>query len=172
MVQTKLFRDDFIRSRQRQLLYEAITALESEIRLALQPIAHHQREHNLTQIELTLQQTLEKARPGPAPAVRLVTADSKNDAPVFLENEEICINIAHPDFQERLGLTQQGLPRLTDRLNAYLAGLLSIYDTRWRDVESETTWSVDQVLQAQVKYIFEMETALRKQHREAEKSAH
>lgn len=170
VVQPKLFRDDFVRSRRRQLLYEAITDLEAEIRAALQPIARGQQENNLTRIEYTVQQALERARPGKAPAVRLVSPGKGHSAPAYWEDGCVCINMDHPAFGERLGVTQQGLPRLTDRMNAYLAGMLSLYDPRWRQDAPDAGWSTEQILLAQVDYIFEVEAALRKQSREADKT--
>ncbi len=47
----------------------------------------------------------------------------------WLENGRLTINTKHPDFQARLRTTRQGNPRPSDRLNAYLAGLLAVYAT-------------------------------------------
>lgn len=170
LVQPKLFRDDFVRSRKRQMLYEAIAEMEPEIRAALQPIARGQRITSLARMETALQQALNRARAGKAPGVRLVSPGAGHTAPAYWEDGCVCINMDHPGFRERLGLSQQGLPRLTDRMNAYLAGMLSLYDPRWRSDAPEAGWSTEQILLAQVDYIFELEAELRRAGREAEKS--
>ena len=172
LIQPKLFRDDFIRSRERQLLYEAITALEPEIRRVMQPIAKDQHEHSLERMEDTLKQALQKINALPAPAVRFASSGTPDTPAAEWKNEQLSINTDHPFFRERSTLSKDGLPHLSDRLNAYLAGLLSVYDTRWRDPALSMDWTTDQYLNAQVNYIFQLETALRQQHREAEKMLH
>ncbi len=53
--------------------------------------------------------------------------DKKSETRVMVENGRLAINTLHPDFQARLRTTRQGNPRPSERLNAYLANILTVY---------------------------------------------
>jgi hypothetical protein len=78
----------------------------------------------------------------------------------YREGETIVINPEHPDFKERLAYTRQGQPRITDRLNAYLAGVISLSYP-----EQFTAPSVDTgaAFEAQLDFMLKLEATLRKQ---------
>ncbi len=130
MVQPILNRDDFVRTRRRQVLYDAITGLEPELRLALQQVNQDERQNTLEQLEDTLQAALGNALSAPHQAPRVAFVEQLPQGSgqrVGFKDGVLSINMAHADFQQRLSLSRQGLPHLTDRLNAYLAGLLATY---------------------------------------------
>ncbi|MCB0225365.1 MAG: ATP-binding protein [Anaerolineae bacterium] len=100
------------------------------------------------------------------PDIRLVTefpptVGVENRA--YLVDNTIYINIEHPDFQERLAYTRQRIPKITDRLTAYLAGLISIYYPA-QPVE------VTAGLEAQVDTIIKLESVLHQQQAELGKA--
>jgi hypothetical protein len=74
----------------------------------------------------------------------------------------IIINKAHPDFQDRVTTSRQGLPRFNDRLGAYLAQTVSIhykdqlYQRYGRQPERR-----DQMFEEQVAFSCRLESALR-----------
>ncbi|MFM8321546.1 MAG: ATP-binding protein, partial [Chloroflexota bacterium] len=130
MIQPILNRDDFVRTRQRGVLYEALCELEGEIRQALQPLDRDERQSTLEQLQQTLQSALAA---GSSPAARhsaprvAFIEQNPDGARAELVDGELRINLAHPDLRGRLSLNRQGIPHLNDRLGAYLAGVLAAY---------------------------------------------
>jgi hypothetical protein len=80
----------------------------------------------------------------------------------YLVESTIYINVAHPDFQERMIYTRLGQPRVTDRLGAYIAATISIhykdqFYTRYGYIPDRR----DLLFDEQVDFIFRLESALR-----------
>lgn len=74
----------------------------------------------------------------------------------------IYINTDHPDFQERLVKSRQGLPRFTDRLGAYLAATVSIhYKDQFYLRYGRQPERRDQMFDEQVAFMCRLEAALR-----------
>ena len=74
----------------------------------------------------------------------------------------IFINTAHPDFQERITITRQGLPRFNDRLGAYLAQTVSIhYKDQFYARYGRQPERRDQMFEEQVAFSCRLEAALR-----------
>jgi hypothetical protein len=59
--------------------------------------------------------------------------------------------------------TRQGTPKITDRLNAYLAGVISVYHLKQAVVAGSTTDDVAAILETHVDAIIKLETVLHKQ---------
>lgn len=173
MVQPILNRDDFVRTKRRQILYDAITGLEPDIRLALQQVNLDERQNTLEQLEEALYNVLADTE-NPVHSISLPARRSHKVA--FVEdlpdgsgrragfNDGILsINMAHADFQQRLTLSRQGIPRLTDRLNAYLAGILATYSWEFYPPEALSAPSTESLLEAQLNAIIQIEENLRQQ---------
>jgi hypothetical protein len=127
IVQPIINRDDFVRTRGRTILYEALLPLEAEIRSLLTIVNEERRETTFAQFEESVGQALAAATNKNAGfEVRFV--ENKDEAPrAALQNGRLTININHPDFRGRLRSSRQGHPRPSDRLNAYLAAILAAY---------------------------------------------
>ncbi|MCB0208396.1 MAG: sensor histidine kinase [Anaerolineae bacterium] len=199
IVQPAITRDDFNRTKGRQLCYEAILALEPEINTLIRRVNTVDKDKTLGTFENAINDAVAAAgtpdqatipalgaasegsaataapstdqipddsEPFAMPDIRLVsefpTADDA-DKRVCRVNKTIYINIEHPDFQERLAYTRQKIPKITDRLTAYLAGLISIYYPVQPSVETAD-------LKAQVDTIIKLETALHQQQSELAKA--
>lgn len=133
IVQPIINRDDFVRTRGRTVLYEALLPLEVAIRSLLAAVNEQRRENTFAQLEQVLEQAFsESATETSVFDVRLFDAP-QDERRVWLESGCLTININHPDFQARLRSTRQGHPRPSDRLNGYLATILAVYGP----VESE-----------------------------------
>lgn len=174
MVQPILNRDDFVRTKRRQVLYEAIIALEPEIRLGLAQVNRAERQNTLEQLEETLGSILANlpanhlsgsapARPSAPKIVLSEALPGGGEQRARLSNGALYINTSHADFQKRLSLNRQGIPRLTDRLNAYLAGILSTYS--WESLLAEGSALIDPegLLENQLNLIYLLEENLRRQ---------
>ncbi len=80
----------------------------------------------------------------------------------YLVGSTIYINVAHPDFQDRLVYTRQGRPRVTDRLNAYIAATVSIhYKDQFYNQYGQIPERRDLLFDEQVDFMFRLESALR-----------
>jgi len=71
--------------------------------------------------------------------------------------------MAHPDFRNRQNLSRRSIPRLTDRLNFYLAIILSRYLLEWKRPANTNTINAETQLKNQVDIILHLEENLRKQ---------
>lgn len=126
IVQPIINRDDFVRTRGRTILYEAILPLEAAMKQHLSGVNAQQREQTFAQFEQVVQKAAAQVAADTDFNVALVDGGAEKRRG-WVENGRLTINTAHPDFQARLRTTRQGNPRPSDRLNAYLAGILSIY---------------------------------------------
>jgi hypothetical protein len=80
----------------------------------------------------------------------------------MLVDGAIHINIAHPDFKERIAHTRQGRPRFNDRLGAYLAATVSIhYKDQFYLRYGRQPERRDQMFDEQVEFQCRLEAALR-----------
>jgi hypothetical protein len=80
----------------------------------------------------------------------------------YLVDATIYINVAHPDFQERMAYTRLGQPRVTDRLGAYIAATVSIhYKDQFYAKYGYVPERRDLLFDEQVDFIFRLEAALR-----------
>ena len=125
IVEPIINRDDFVRTRSRTLLYEAILPFEAQLKQQLSGVNEQQREQTFAQFEQVVQQAVTQISDGDGFEVGL--AEGEEEKRGWVENGRFTINIAHPDFQARLRTTRQGNPRPSDRLNAYLAAVLAAH---------------------------------------------
>ncbi|MDX1521225.1 MAG: hypothetical protein R3264_06335, partial [Anaerolineae bacterium] len=80
----------------------------------------------------------------------------------YLVDATIYINVAHPDFQDRMAYTRQGQPKVTDRLGAYIAATVSIhYKDQFYAKYGYQPDRRDLLFDEQVDFIFRLESALR-----------
>jgi hypothetical protein len=80
----------------------------------------------------------------------------------YLVDATIYINVAHPDFQERMTYTRQGQPKVTDRLGAYIAATVSIhYKDQFYAKYGYMPERRDLLFDEQVDFMFRLESALR-----------
>lgn len=80
----------------------------------------------------------------------------------YLIDSTIYINVAHPDFQERMVHTRSGQPKVTDRLGAYIAATVSIhYKDQFYAQYGYIPERRDLMFDEQVDFIFRLESALR-----------
>jgi len=88
----------------------------------------------------------------------------------YMADNTIHINVAHPDFQERMTYTRQGQPKVTDRLGAYIAATVSIhYKDQFYDKYGAAPDRRESLFDEQVDFMFRMEAALREHLPELEK---
>jgi hypothetical protein len=199
IVQPAITRDDFNRTRGRQLCYETILALEPEIKAMISrvnksnkgkmlaglesvvtaaisnvatapvqdvappatydpghtttPAAPTNLSANITPPAAPAPEPPSSPQPGPPqPVAQPVVAEPAQPPPpgppveqpviqftgslpdaqmatrrAFLTDGAIHINTNHPDFKARMAFTRQGTPKITDRLIAYLAGVITAY---------------------------------------------
>ncbi|MCA9956749.1 MAG: hypothetical protein KC434_18595, partial [Anaerolineales bacterium] len=147
IVQPIINRDDFVRTYGRTLLYEALLPVEAKLKTLLAAVNEERRENTFAQFEQTVQQALKAAASETSPFD--VTFGEKKDEVrrVWWENGRLTINTSHPDFQARLRTSRLGNPRPSDRMNAYLAGVLSVYGTaELADVEERAAKQIDLML--------------------------
>ncbi len=173
MVQPILNRDDFVRTKRRQILYDAIIALEPDIRLALQQINQSERQNTLEQLEDTLYHALAEALKtrgnsslSSCEPPKIVFTDDllEGSQPrAAFKDGVLSINLAHADLQRRLSLSRHGIPRLTDRLNSYLAGTLATYFCEWLAGETPEGISTEDLLNVQLNTFIQIEENLRQQ---------
>ena len=80
----------------------------------------------------------------------------------YLVDATIYINVAHPDFQERMVYNRQGQPKVTERLGAYIAATVSIhYKDQFYSQYGYIPERRDLLFDEQVDFIFRLEAALR-----------
>ena len=80
----------------------------------------------------------------------------------YLVDSTIYINVAHPDFQERMTYNRQGQPKVTDRLSAYIAATVSIhYKDQFYAQYGHIPDRRDLLFDEQVDFMFRLEGALR-----------
>jgi hypothetical protein len=80
----------------------------------------------------------------------------------YLVDSTIYINVAHPDFQERMTYSRLGQPKVTDRLGAYIAATVSIhYKDQFYAKYGYMPERRDLLFDEQVDFIFRLEAALR-----------
>ena len=127
IVQPIINRDDFVRTRGRTVLYEALLPLEAEIRALLAVVNEERRESTFAQFEESVGQALAAATNKESGFEVQFEENKDDDSRAALQNGRLTININHPDFRDRLRTTRQGNPRPSDRLNAYLAAVLAAY---------------------------------------------
>ena len=164
LVQPIINRDDFVRTRSRTLLYDAILPIEAEIKQNLHGVNEQQREQTFDQFEQVVQRALAEVVTGANLNVALM--EHEDGKRVVVENGRLAINTAHPDFQARLRTTRQGNPRPSDRLNAYLASILTVYG-----LHQSTDTHADFVTEAQIDAQIEMVLAFEAQLKQLQKKA-
>ena len=144
IVQPIINRDDFVRTYGRTLLYEALLPVEAKLKTLLAAVNEERRESTFAQFEQTVQQALKAAVSG-TPRFDVAFGEKEDEARRFWwENGRLTINTSHPDFQARLRTSRLGNPRPSDRMNAYLAGVLSVYGTaELADVEERAAKQID-----------------------------
>lgn len=126
IVQPIINRDDFVRTHGRAILYEALLPVEAQIKSLLTAVNAQWRENTFAQFEQVVQRAL-TVIVADRPDFTVQFGEDGNGQRVWLENGRLTINIRHPDFQARLRTSRQGNPRPSDRMNAYLAGILAAY---------------------------------------------
>jgi hypothetical protein len=159
IVQPIINRDDFVRTYGRTILYEAILPIEAAIKQQLSGVNAQQREQTFAQFEQVVQQAATKVANDSEFQVALVNGGAEKRRG-WVENGRLAINTAHPDFQARLRTTRQGNPRPSDRLNAYLAGILSIYGIG-RLTELNEQLNPETQIDIQIEMMLSLETQLR-----------
>ena len=88
----------------------------------------------------------------------------------YLVDATIYINVAHPDFQDRMTYTRQGQPKVSERLGAYIAAIISIhYKDQFYAKYGSMPERRDLLFEEQVDFIFRLESALREYLPELEK---
>jgi hypothetical protein len=156
IVQPAITRDDFDRTRGRQTCYEAILALEPKLKTLIGRINKAGKKKTLTTLENVVSEAAANAVRFAAPPPESADTGKRT----YRAGEAIVINPDHPDFKERLAYTRQGQPRITDRLNAYLAGVISLnYPERFMDLAADPAAAFE----AQLDFMFKLEATLRKQ---------
>ena len=173
LVQPILNRDDFVRTKRRQVLYDALISLEPDIRQALQQINQNERQNTLEQLEDVLHGALVEALSSGSrrswPADRLAKIAFVEGFPdgaerrAALDGGVFRINLAHADLKSRLSLTRQGVPHLTDRLNSYLAGTLATHFCELLVGETQPGLSAQELLELQFSTFIQIEDSLRQQ---------
>lgn len=204
IVQPAITRDDFNRTKGRQVCYETILTLEPEINKLLRQVNKAGKDQTLVAFanvvnEAVAGKTHEKERPSLGIIMPALATDPKiksdqslatptrtsNSVKMFNKltiqfvselpgsagsdkracqvDDTICINIEHPDFQERLATTRQGGLKITDRLNSYLASIISVYRLKQADPTRPNTEDVIAILEAQVDAVIKLEAILHKQ---------
>ncbi len=232
IVRLAITRDDFDRTRGRQVLYDAVLALEPEVKKLINQANKASKKKTLVKLESAVSAAVanvietdarpaetaapvepiaaasaESFAPGESPAAapaEFVAPAEEAPAATFestaavpaefvapqpqpqpagtagqyaihfaetlpapaesgkrscLVDNTIYINTGHPDFKARMTYTRQGQPSITDRLNAYLAGVISIYySDRLAQPEAPSA-----LLEAQLDFILKLEATLRQQ---------
>lgn len=162
IVQPIINRDDFVRTRGRTVLYEAILPVEAEIKSLLTTVNQQRRERSYAEFEQVVQQaaaeTIYNAESGQFDIQFDDAVDEERRA--WLDNGRLMININHTDFLDRVRNTRQGNPRPSDRLNAYLAALLSLY------AKAAEQGSAGEHLAEQLEMMVQLESQLRTMQRD------
>ncbi len=159
IVQPIINRDDFVRTLGRTALYEALLPVEATLKPLLTGINQQQSRETLGQLAATVQQAATAVLGKSALPVAFV-ANGEGAGRLEVGNGRVAINTAHPDFQARARFTRQGELRATDRLNAYLATVLSLAAAGSAAAEQQ---SPEQLLSAQAELILSLEASLRAQ---------
>jgi hypothetical protein len=158
IVQPIINRDDFVRTQGRTVLYEALLPVEAALKPLLAGVNQRQSREMLGQFATTVQGAVTAVLGEAALPVDFV-ADGEAGR-WGLENGRLAINTSHPDFQARARYTRQGKLRATDRLNAYLATVLSVTAGGTAVAAGE---SLEQIRQTQADLILRLEASLRAQ---------
>ena len=158
LVQPIINRDDFVRTRSRTLLYDELLPIEAEIKQQLQSVNKLQQEQTFGQFEKVVQRALAEVVDDSGLDVALV--ENGEERRVMVENGRLAINTMHPDFQTRLRTTRQGNPRPSDRLNAYLANILTVYGIN-RSAEINEDFVTETQINAQIEMMLALEAQLR-----------
>ena len=159
IVQPIINRDDFVRTLGRTALYEALLPVEATLKPLLAGINQQQSRETLGQLVATVQQAATAVLGKSSLPVAFV-ANGEGAGRLEVGNGRVAINTAHPDFQARARFTRQGELRATDRLNAYLATVLSLAAAGSAAAEQQ---SPEQLLSAQAELILSLEASLRAQ---------
>ena len=117
-----------------------------------------QREQTFGQFEKVVQRALAEVVDVSGLDVALV--EDGEERRVMVENGRLAINTAHPDFQARLRTTRQGNPRASDRLNAYLAGILTVYGLN-QSADTDKDFVTEAQIDAQIGMMLALETQLK-----------
>lgn len=164
LVQPIINRDDFVRTRSRTLLYEALLPIEAKIKQQLRGVNQQQREQTFGQFEKVVQCALAEVVADSGLDVALV--ENGEERRVMVENGRLAINTKHPDFQARMRTTRQGNPHPSDRLNAYLANILTVYG-----LHQAADTNADFVTEAQIDAQIGMMLALEAQLKQLQKKS-
>ena len=164
LVQPIINRDDFVRTRSRTLLYDALLPIEAEIKQKLQGVNEQQREQTFDQFEQVVQRALAEVVTAENLDVALV--ENVEGKRVVVENGRLAINTTHPDFQARLRTTRQGSPRPSDRLNTYLANILTVYGLH-QSVDTNSDFVTEAQIDAQIGMMLALETQLKQLQKKA-----
>lgn len=163
IVQPIINRDDFVRTRGRTILYEALLPLEAEIKSLLAAVNEERRETTFAQFEDKVGRALAAATDERAGFAVQFVEDKHENSRAALQNGRLTININHPDFRRRLRSSRQGHPRPSDRLNAYLAAILAAYsEAAATDLGQE---EVEQQLAARLDLMMALEEELRQKQK-------
>lgn len=165
IVQPIINRDDFGRTQGRTVLYEALLPIEARLKPLLAGLNQQQSRATLGQFEEAVQKAVTAVVGGSAWRVAFVN-EADEAGRMGVGNGRVTINTDHPDFQARARYTRQGNLRSTDRLNAYLATMLS------RGVmqpDADAMQTPEQLLNAQIEFIVGLESRLHEQERAAKK---
>ncbi|MFO7681113.1 MAG: ATP-binding protein [Chloroflexota bacterium] len=165
IVQPIINRDDFVRTQGRTVLYEALLPIEVELKPLLAGINQQQSRETWGQFAETVQKAVTAVSGASSLQVAFV-ADGGEGRWLEGENGRFTINTSHPDFQARARTTRQGDLRPTDRLNAYLATMLSLAAAL---PTAHDHISPQQLLQTQAEFILSLEASLRAQQLTAHK---
>lgn len=158
LVQPIINRDDFVRTRSRTVLYDALLPIEATIKQQLQGVNEQQREQTFGQFEQVVQRALVEVVADSRLDVALV--ENGEEKRVVVENGRLAINTTHPDFQARLRTTRQGSPRPSDRLNAYLANILTVYGLH-QAADTNADFVTEAQIDAQIGMMLALEAQLK-----------
>jgi hypothetical protein len=184
VVEPTITRHDFVRTRRRQLFYEAVLSLEKEIRLALAQVSETEQAATFDHLESALGQVLtgvarqdwqqfkpDGAEPDQPQELNLnikfidfPSTGQEQPKRSYLAGQTITINLAHPDFKERLAYTRQGQPKISDRLGAYVAALITRhYKDQFYHTGGTAPDHREALFDEQLDFTFRLESAIRKQ---------
>jgi hypothetical protein len=148
LVEPALNRDGFVRTRRRQLLFEALIGLEPELRRALQDANSTAAMNGLAALEALVGRALPESAGGRVRIVDQIVGAP--EARFTWQAGTLLICAAHPDFQSRLGKTRNGSERIPDRLAGYLAVLIANARANPDDAQRSAALA-DQILQIETR---------------------
>jgi hypothetical protein len=186
IVQPAITRDDFDRTKGRQLCYEAILTLEPEIKAMIGRVNKSGKSKAFAGLETVAgdainniaassPDTTDALKTG-QPPLKFTNAPSNTpdtNQRASLTNGVIHINTDHPDFKSRMTYNRQGLPRISDRFLAYLAGIISIHLSEQTPPKETSDTSpqpdAEALLQAHISTMLKLEEQLHQQRAGLEK---